>query len=183
MAVFMDGTSNTVAFAECVMAPPGGTRLIKGGLGFPQSGGYTAAICLATATGKEYNGTGINNGDAQSGNGYYLTDSDSIGKKWCDGLAVQCVFHTILPPNSPSCARGSQNYPSSGAAMIAATSSHTGGVNVALGDGAVRFVTDAVDAGTERSLNVTASLTVSKSPYGVWGAMGSVNGGESVSAP
>jgi len=187
MGVYTDGTSNTIAFAECVMTPPGGTRSLKGGIGFPQSSGYTGQDCLNTAAGKEYIGEGVQGID-QGGNGmtfpaWYAKDGDAIGKRWNEGLVVQCAFHTILPPNSPTCARGSANYPSSSQAMVAATSFHTGGVNGAMGDGSVRFFSDSIQAGTGTAYSrVTRNpLDVSQSPYGVWGALGSVNGGESVS--
>jgi hypothetical protein len=51
-----------------------------------------------------------------------------------------------------------------------------------MGDGAVRFVTDNVDAGNQ-SAKAESSSTFklnSQSPYGVWGAMGSRCGGETV---
>ncbi|MDR0522798.1 MAG: DUF1559 domain-containing protein, partial [Planctomycetaceae bacterium] len=61
---------------------------------------------------------------------------------------------------------------------VSATSNHTAGVNAGLGDGSVRFISDAVDTGT-----LDAGITFFNGPsnYGVWGALGSINGGESVS--
>jgi hypothetical protein len=54
-------------------------------------------------------------------------------------------------------------------------------VNVGFGDGAVKFVSDSIDYGTEdRALNVHKA---GKSPYGTWGALGSINGKESASLP
>ncbi len=48
-------------------------------------------------------------------------------------------------------------------------SHHTGGAHVLLGDGAIKFITDSIEAG-----NVASSYNVSggKSPFGVWGALG-----------
>jgi hypothetical protein len=43
-----------------------------------------------------------------------------------------------------------------------------------MGDGSVRFVSETIDAGSPNSYAVTTG----KSPYGVWGAMGSPAGGE-----
>jgi exosome complex RNA-binding protein Csl4 len=53
-----------------------------------------------------------------------------------------------------------------------------------MGDGAVRFVTDNVDAG-DQSAGVLSGTPPraqinTPSPYGVWGAMGSRCGGETV---
>jgi prepilin-type processing-associated H-X9-DG protein len=95
---------------------------------------------------------------------------------WGKGYVGTTMFHTILPPNSASCFGGAGPAESSNMSRMAqaATSNHSGGVNVGLGDGSVKFVSDTVDTD-----NLDAgSLTDGPSPYGVWGAMGSINGGE-----
>ncbi|MCL2745310.1 MAG: DUF1559 domain-containing protein, partial [Planctomycetaceae bacterium] len=57
----------------------------------------------------------------------------------------------------------------------------SGGVNVGLGDGSVRFISDTIN-------NITSGLTAAPvikkagagpSEFGVWGALGSISGGES----
>ncbi|MDR1269405.1 MAG: DUF1559 domain-containing protein, partial [Planctomycetaceae bacterium] len=101
---------------------------------------------------------------------------DLTGKMWGKGYAGTTMFHTILPPNSASCFGGASPVDNSTMLRMAqtATSNHSGGVNVGLGDGSVKFITDTVDTG-----NLDAgSKPDGTSPYGVWGAMGSVNGGE-----
>ena len=48
-----------------------------------------------------------------------------------------------------------------------------------MGDGAVRFVTDNVDAGDQSKSADSGTFKLNaQSPYGVWGAMGSRRGGE-----
>ena len=64
--------------------------------------------------------------------------------------------------------------------MNAASSYHTGGVNVAIGDGSVQFVSDTINWSTGTMSDTVAVVTSGPSPFGVWGAMGSINGGESV---
>ena len=55
-----------------------------------------------------------------------------------------------------------------------ANANPTKAVNVGIADGSVRFVSDTIDAGSPNSYGVTAG----KSPYGVWGALGTPTGGE-----
>ncbi len=62
------------------------------------------------------------------------------------------------------------------ASLVSASSYHPGGVNGVWFDGSVRFVSETINAGT--ALNPPAKTGIS--PYGVWGATGSFNGGESV---
>jgi prepilin-type processing-associated H-X9-DG protein len=82
-------------------------------------------------------------------------------------------FNTILPPNGPSCTEHRAGFPG----YFTAQSFHSGGVNVALADGSVRFISETIDTG-----NLSAPHTGSgPSPYGVWGALGSKAGGEVVS--
>ncbi|WP_372723936.1 DUF1559 domain-containing protein, partial [Novipirellula sp.] len=57
------------------------------------------------------------------------------------------------------------------------SSEHQGGVQTLMFDGAVRFITDSIDSGNLNARQVTSG----ESPHGVWGAMGSMDGKETVS--
>lgn len=85
-------------------------------------------------------------------------------------------FNTVLPPNAPRCAvdRGEWSW-----GVFPPTSFHPGGVNLCLADGSVTFVSETIDTGNLAAADVTAG----RSPYGVWGAIGSRDGGEAASVP
>ncbi|MDR2438435.1 MAG: DUF1559 domain-containing protein, partial [Planctomycetaceae bacterium] len=61
--------------------------------------------------------------------------------------------------------------------VFSVTSYHAGGVNAALLDGSVRFISEGIQCG-DLSLSVKDSGI---SPYGIWGALSTINGGESSS--
>ena len=70
-----------------------------------------------------------------------------------------------------------------------ATSFHSVGVNVCRGDGSVVLVTDTIDAtsrpsGSDDPLMLPHGTRRSgPSPFGVWGALGTANSGQSKSFP
>ena len=98
---------------------------------------------------------------------------------WLDRLPLLTAFTTVMPPNSPSCFKYDRE--EGQVHMLAATSYHSGGVNVGMVDGSVRFIPDTIDknglADTRTGIHLTG-----KSSLGVWGALGSPNGGETTSA-
>jgi prepilin-type processing-associated H-X9-DG protein len=88
------------------------------------------------------------------------------------------AFLTILSPNSPSCVNDANPNSDSQVSLLSASSHHTGGVHAVFADGSVRFISDSIDTG---NLGVATTLG-GRSPYGVWGALGTKAGGETVSA-
>jgi len=103
---------------------------------------------------------------------------------WACGLAFYHGIVTAVPPNGPSCDQNGSPFWNIG--LYTASSFHQGGVFAVMGDGAVRFVTDNVDAGNQsanagnNSHGTNAPIINAPSPFGVWGAMGSRCGGETV---
>lgn len=98
---------------------------------------------------------------------------------WAYAPQVVASFNTILPPNSPTCVPSGGDMSSSSNSYTQALQSvgsyHPGGANVARFDGSVTFVSDSIDTNGANLPPVKSG----QSPYGVWGAMGSISGGES----
>jgi len=99
--------------------------------------------------------------------------SGSRGARWADFLPMFTGIHTILPPNRETC---SQNN-SGNTAMGTAGSQHQGGCHVLMTDGAVKFITDSIEAGNSSAPSVFVNglfgaAPGSISPYGIWGALG-----------
>ena len=160
-----DGTSNTIAMLEI----GGGTiKAINGG-------------CLVD--GKPDWLDNPKQAFAVIDDGRYWSGSRLIGRgsHWADGQAGVALANTILPANSPSFqVEGS----STDDGIYSAGSLHTGGCNVVFLDGSTHFVSNDIDVGDP----ATATLTVEQmaddvpSPHGVWGALGTINAGETVSS-
>ncbi|MEO1526123.1 MAG: DUF1559 domain-containing protein [Planctomycetota bacterium] len=105
------------------------------------------------------------------------------GMNWAWGAMVMTGMHTIRPPNSEMCE--AHWYDNVG--TCPPSSRHQGGVHVLMGDGAVIFLTDSIEAGDQRAPVIGARLPGDvknrpgkKSPYGLWGALGSRGAKESI---
>ena len=105
-------------------------------------------------------------------------DIDSAAKKrgyrWADGRGMFSSITVILPPNRETCLGDSAD---EGTGTIGVSSRHQGGAHVVMGDGAVKFVTDSIEAGDSSAGSVRLGeggtrAPGSISPYGLWGALG-----------
>jgi len=96
------------------------------------------------------------------------------GFRWADAMPDFGQFFTILPPNTEMCTMGNWDRDN----MSSASSRHQGGAHVLMADGAVRFITDSMEAGNSNAPMVrnggTTLFTMPgvKSSYGLWGALG-----------
>lgn len=185
-----DGTSNTIMISEAVFGSNNitGTQ-IKGNValnvpyGNTANGGPMTCKSVARSDGM-FDPT-------KAGTGTVL--NRTFGARWGGSSQAYSQFFTVLPPNSPSCS--SVNSVENGGLMASASSEHSGGVNVAFCDGAVKFVSETINCGdlTKSPLTTLASggnganaptVSVSgNSYYGVWGSLGSRAGKESVAIP
>jgi prepilin-type N-terminal cleavage/methylation domain-containing protein/prepilin-type processing-associated H-X9-DG protein len=165
-----DGTSNTLAVVE--YRRPNSVQSIGMVLLIASDpASYAPLSCRAQWNGRNFvNQSLVFTGD--TARGY---------RAWAGNVFFNGVT-TILPPNSPSC------MVSTGAAsphwfsgIYSAGSEHTGGVQAAMADGSVRFISQNIDTGNLGIVAPTANGG-GLSPYGVWGAMGTKSGGETASS-
>lgn len=95
------------------------------------------------------------------------------GFRWADYDPKMTMVFTILPPNRETCGpHNGGNY-----FMGTASSRHQGGAHVLMADGAVKFITDSIEAGNStggmvRQYGTGQQFPGSKSPYGLWGSLG-----------
>lgn len=177
-----DGTSNTISFGEIgtANASIAGDR-VPGSL----IQGYQATLLPQLAPGR---GVGLQSCLNTALQGRYKTSQSIIAKRgmhWGDGYSDSVGFNTILSPNSPSCIVASND----GAGIQSSTSYHVGGVHVMMLDVSIRFVANSIDAGSRDAASPGAYRTTGSmiytpdwtniSPYGVWGAIGTHNCGDS----
>ena len=111
------------------------------------------------------------------------------GYRWSDAAAPFTMMNTILPPNGPVCQAntgGSMDSMGNPQEIDEAyqrytvsppSSRHQGGCHILMGDGAVKFITDSIEAGNSSASNVWlngtgVSASGRKSPYGLWGSLG-----------
>lgn len=163
----LDGTSNTIAMGE--IATDLGDRNIRtiavgaGWNGMRNNPGNFRTQ-LTDPLRPQFWDSGATTEDAHEGRGY----------KWANGQGVYGQFNTILPPNSPTrVGNGSRS-----AGLLPPSSQHQGGCHILMSDGAVKFITDSIEAGNQSARVVTPTnasphaVAGSPSPYGLWGSLG-----------
>ena len=126
MADVTDGTSNTAAFGEQLLgdgvnSAPAGNDFRRRVVELPMATQTTEAACTATGA------------PAWSG---------QRGAKWINGHMADAMYNHYFVPNAkvPDCHNGFHNF-----AITSARSTHAGGVQVAIVDGSVRFVSENLD--------------------------------------
>ena len=161
----IDGTSNTLAVSEALVGAVGGrARRVKGGTAAAVTGlAQNPMVC--------YGRINPNDQSSFSGNpvwGYR-------GRYWGEGHGHVGGVTTVIPPNGPSCACGESQWCYWG--IFPPNSNHPVGVCAVLADGATRFVDENINTGNLSSPEAD-NLGQRRSPYGVWGALGSMDGTE-----
>jgi hypothetical protein len=143
-AAIRDGMSNTAAFSERCMGSPYRADALSDYYYFDN---VSVAACAAADPAKEPR--------------YANGQIEWSGQRWGDGNMLYTRYQHVLPPNSPSCNFGDDDYRSE--VVVTATSRHVAGVQVLVFDGSVRFIKE----------------TIAVSP---WRGMGTLAGGEPAGA-
>jgi prepilin-type processing-associated H-X9-DG protein len=180
-----DGLSNTILFGErCVAtsesthasALTGATGVLRGSvvlnpLGSHHSGDWKKPSWCFTAKEKQDNYAAASKNSELGG---------FLGRAAWIGHPTVVMFSTILPPNSPSCSNTNGTWLSFGSNIVFASSFHNGGANTAFADGSVHFIAETIDSQTPGTAGVNQYTRdiEGQSPFGVWGALGSANGGD-----
>jgi len=159
-----DGLSNTIAFGEIAMksaSPKHGVVAIV------QNIDQNPSLCLA-----QFNGSRFIKGTS------FINSAQRRGGRWCDGRPFYTGFTTVLPPNSLSCSPTDED----GAwGIYSASSNHRGVVQTVMLDGSVHAISNSIDCGMLTSVPPDAAQRAGEkleSPFGVWGAMGTIASGE-----
>lgn len=170
----LDGLSNTIAAGEVVTSA--GKREVKAE--FARSVAFHVVNETVANPSLCKSGAHI---DATRPQFYALTATVSTatgqGKhaRWADCRPYYTAFHTILPPNAPSCVNQNNDGNHSGV-ISTAGSRHSGGAHVLMGDGAVKFITESIDTGNLTQPTVGRDAPALPpgvaTPYGLWGALG-----------
>ncbi len=158
----IDGTSNTIAFAESTIGNPNGAAGQKD-IGLTSVGIPATALLQDNSTNFAATQLGIQacNAAAQGGG---ATISNARGELWAYGGLGMTMFNTIALPNSiAGWTYCGVTYSSLVVNYSEADSFHSGGINTLFADGSVKFI--------KNSVNQT-----------VWFALGTKANGEVISA-
>jgi len=161
LAQISDGLSNTLGMAERIR----GSSALPRSRTMHQAGGWftTPNQCLVNFD----PATNAWSGSPALGNW--------SGVRWPDGGMGFGGLTTNAPPNTVSCAWNSHD---AQPGLYPPSSAHPGGATAIMGDGAIRFLSNSIDVG---NLNATATGLNGPSPFGVFGALGTREGGEGAS--
>jgi prepilin-type N-terminal cleavage/methylation domain-containing protein/prepilin-type processing-associated H-X9-DG protein len=141
-----DGMSNTVIFSEWVMGEEKGAQSIDG-----PNIVYENDIATTTAPLTQI---------ARACESATVRQWDNKGEVWLyQGTGCGGGYSHIMTPNKKACWYGKTGTPAD-ATIIGASSFHTGGVNVGMLDGSVKFVKDSVAPSTWWALSTYAGKEV-----------------------
>jgi prepilin-type N-terminal cleavage/methylation domain-containing protein/prepilin-type processing-associated H-X9-DG protein len=166
----LDGTSNTAAWSEKVKGiGSGGNNVVDPtrptstvlALNVQTGAGAIAGTFQDSIPNYYYNGNGAGGGcfNLNPNSSPLATGAIAQGTYWWDGHPETGLYNHVMPPNTWSCNDSNVN----DAAAATASSRHSGGINVCMCDGSVKFIKQSISVNT-------------------WWALGSRNLGEVIDA-
>jgi prepilin-type N-terminal cleavage/methylation domain-containing protein len=210
LASITDGTSNTAMFGEVstiagpqnnvgeliAVNPPIQGRAIEG----------VPSVPLTGTNGGTMTSMNVLSCKSRVRGGVYATTNSTTrfgttaGMIWTRCGVAWTGYHSIIGPNGASCYNGTGNtgQPSEGALSIRTVGSyHSGGAHLVTFDNSVKFIPNEIDTANSNPGATPANYTSpgranltsgwdqtadwnSPSPFGVWGAMGTVGVGDDV---
>ncbi len=155
----IDGSSNTVAFAESLAGLT--SRPLWRGNGITGTGSrsdFDASAVAQTTITADLNACST----AFIAGATFGPLTWETGRFWIAGDETFAIFTTIVPPSSnqynwTSCRNGCSGCSPDGSSYINSNSLHSGGANVLLSDGSVRFVKSSVSMTTWMAIGTRAN--------------------------
>jgi prepilin-type N-terminal cleavage/methylation domain-containing protein/prepilin-type processing-associated H-X9-DG protein len=162
----VDGSSNTIAFGEALVGWAGKTNNYRGSMAM-QVGDTSPTSQLNDATSDP---TDIAKGIQKCGTAFKTNATNTQttrGYRWGIGRTDYTLLNTVAMPNDTTLGCAGCRYAaytgSDSSNFVPPTSAHPGGVNMLFCDGSVKFIKNSIARAT-------------------WWAIGTMNGGETVSA-
>ena len=177
----LDGTANTIAMGEILSMANDSDRRTNNanadtGWGMVDPDGLlqqpTFCEQFLSPTRPMFWSDGTDGGTAVI-NRYTIWNGLGRGYAWSDYYIHNTGMNTILAPNKQQCWNSHYGYPG----VFPPSSHHPGGCHILMADGAVKFITDSIEAGDPNLggihlEGVGPRAPGNKSPYGLWGALG-----------
>jgi len=154
----VDGTTNTIAFAECMV---GNQSLQKGQkrIGMTSVTGLTAAQMLLDGSSNPAVTIAAVKACDQAWTSKSYSVDQQRGENWAHGCQDMTLFNTITTPNDNQDQWTNCSLTSSGGMsnITNSDSYHPGGVNCLMGDGSVKFIKDSINQRTWWALGTRAN--------------------------
>ncbi len=152
-----DGSSNTIAYGECLVGPGGSSalsQLFRNGINFP---GAAAASWGSNGLTDAYQNPTAALADMQNCQQALVAGSfvnqDDRGERWAVDDGGEGLFNTIVPPSNTKYAFGCCNFNAPGSGCddgyyFGSNSNHPGGANYLFADGHVYFLKSSINIKT-----------------------------------